>query len=469
MTNKEFDLSEIHDECGVFGVFNCAYASEISYYALHSLQHRGQEACGIVSVDENGQLKIVKGHGLVAEVFNDKNLKSLKGRSGIGHVRYSHFGNGIENVQPFLFRHHTGDFAIAHNGNIVNSKEIRMYLEKHGSIFQSDSDSELLGHLIKKDTKSERIEVMKTAFNMLEGAFAYVIATKDKLYGVRDKYGIRPLSIGKLNGGYVLTSETCAFEVIGAKFVRDVEPGEIVIISESGIESTLFSEFRHNYMCAMEYIYFARPDSDIENCNVHAFRKESGKLLARNDDVEVDIVIGVPDSSISCAIGYAEERKVPYEIGLIKNKYVGRTFIQPSQELREKGVRMKLSAVHSIVEGKNVVMVDDSIVRGTTSKRIVNMLKEAGAKSVHVRIGSPEFKNPCFYGVDTTSYEELISARLDAEGVKNEIGADSLKYLDVEELYKAGKRAELCTACFTGKYPTDIYSSFEEANKDGKF
>ncbi|MEG1804944.1 MAG: amidophosphoribosyltransferase [Clostridia bacterium] len=468
MINKQIDLSEIHEECGVFGVFNCDHASEISYYALHSLQHRGQEACGIVSQDK-GQLKIIKGMGLVAEVFNDKNLKTLKGRSAIGHVRYSNLGNGIENVQPFLFRHHTGDFAIAHNGNIVNSKEIRMFLEKRGSIFQSDSDSEILGHLIKKDTKSERIEVMKTAFNMLEGAFAYVIETKDKLYGVRDKYGIRPLAIGKLNGGYVLSSETCAFEVIGAKYIRDVEPGEIVIISDKGLESTLYSEFKHHYMCAMEYIYFARPDSDIENCNVHAFRKESGKLLARNDDVDADICIGVPDSSISCAIGYAEEKKIPYEIGLIKNKYVGRTFIAPSQELREKGVRMKLSAVHSIVEGKNVVMVDDSIVRGTTSKRIVNMLKEAGAKSVHVRIGSPEFKNPCFYGVDTTSYEELISARLDVEGVRKEIGADSLKYLSVEDLYKAGKRAELCVACFDGHYPTDIYSSFEEANKDGKF
>ncbi|MEG2117267.1 MAG: amidophosphoribosyltransferase, partial [Clostridia bacterium] len=254
-----------------------------------------------------------------------------------------------------------------------------------------------------------------------------------------------------------------------AKYIRDVEPGEIVIISDKGLESTLYSEFKHHYMCAMEYIYFARPDSDIENCNVHAFRKESGKLLARCDDVDADICIGVPDSSISCAIGYAEEKKIPYEIGLIKNKYVGRTFIAPSQELREKGVRMKLSAVHSIVEGKNVVMVDDSIVRGTTSKRIVNMLKEAGAKSVHVRIGSPEFKNPCFYGVDTTSYEELISARLDVEGVRKEIGADSLKYLSVEDLYKAGKRAELCVACFDGHYPTDIYSSFEEANKDGKF
>ena len=304
---------------------------------------------------------------------------------------------------------------------------------------------------------------------MLEGAYAFAIQTKNKLYGVRDKYGIRPLSIGKLNDGYVLSSETCAFEVIGAKFIRDVEPGEIVVISENGIESHTFSEFKHHYMCAMEYIYFARPDSDIDNVNVHAFRKASGKLLAKNDDVDIDIVIGVPDSSISCAIGYAEEKGVPYEIGLIKNKYVGRTFIQPSQELREKGVRMKLSAVHSIVDGKNIVMVDDSIVRGTTSKRIVTMLKEAGAKSVHVRIGSPEFKNPCFYGVDTSTYEELISARMDVAGVCKEIGADSLKYLSAEDLYTAGKRSELCTACFTANYPTDIYGALEDANKDRKF
>ncbi len=463
-----FDMAEIHEECGVFGVYNVDNASEIAYYALHSLQHRGQEACGIVCV-EDGESTLVKGHGLVTEVFNEKTLKSLKGNMAIGHVRYSNLGNGIENVQPFLFRHHSGDFSICHNGNIVNSKQLRNYLEKRGSIFQSDSDAEILGHLIKKDLKSQRIEVMKTAFNMLEGAYAFAIQTKDKLYGVRDKYGIRPLSIGKLNGGYVISSETCAFEVIGAKFVRDVEPGEIVVISKDGIESHNFSEFKHHYLCAMEYIYFARPDSDIENCNVHTFRKESGKLLAINDDVDIDIVIGVPDSSISCAIGYAEAKGVPYEIGLIKNKYVGRTFIQPSQELREKGVRMKLSAVHSIVDGKNIVMVDDSIVRGTTSKRIVNMLKEAGAKSVHVRIGSPEFKNPCFYGVDTSTYEELISARMDVAGVCKEIGADSLKYLSADDLYKAGNRSELCTACFTAKYPTDIYGALEDANKDRKF
>ncbi len=469
MNKENFDLAEIHEECGVFGVFNCEHASEISYYALHSLQHRGQEACGIVAVN-NEQLKIIKGNGLVSEVFNDKNLARLKGNMAIGHVRYSNLGNGMENIQPFLFHHHTGDFAIAHNGNIVNSKEIRMYLEKRGSIFQSDSDSEVLGHLIKKDLKGKRIDVMKTALNMLEGGFAFVIQTKDKLYGVRDKYGLRPLAIGSLNGGYVLSSETCAFEVIGAKYIRDVEPGEIVVISDKGVESVLYSEFKHHYMCAMEYIYFARPDSNIEGVNVHAFRKESGKLLAKADgDFKPDIVIGVPDSSLSCAVGYAEQIGAPYEIGLIKNRYVGRTFIQPSQELREKGVRMKLSAVSSIVEGKVIVMVDDSIVRGTTSKRIVDMLKDAGAKEVHVRIGSPEFKNPCFYGVDTTTYDELISARMDVEGVRNEIHADSLKYLSLEDLYKAGSRTELCTACFSGKYPTDIYSSLEEANKDGKF
>ena len=286
---------------------------------------------------------------------------------------------------------------------------------------------------------------------------------------MRDKYGMRPLVIGKLNDGYVLSSETCAFEVIGAKFVRDVEPGEIVSISKNGIESVKYSEFNRNYMCSMEYIYFSRPDSQIEGCNVHTFRKESGKILAREDDVKIDIVVGVPDSSISCAIGYAEERNIPYEMGLIKNKYVGRTFIQPSQELREKGVKMKLSAVDSIVKGKNVVLVDDSIVRGTTLKRIVQMIKEAGANEVHVRIGSPPFKHPCFYGVDTTTYEELICARMDVEGVRKEINADTLKYLSVEGLYKAGNRKELCTACFSGVYPTDIYNSYEEANKDGKF
>ncbi|MCI7729627.1 MAG: amidophosphoribosyltransferase [Bacteroidales bacterium] len=461
---------EIHEECGVFGVFGVKNASSLAYYGLHALQHRGQEGCGIVCVDENKNFKRVKGEGLVTEIFNEKNLETLKGDSAIAHVRYpTHGGGGIENVQPFMFRHHTGDFALAHNGNLVNSKELARYLEHKGSLFQSTSDSELLAHLIKKDNNSKhRINNIVDALNMIEGAFAFLILSDKRLYCARDKYGLRPLSIGKLNGGYVVSSETCALDVVGAEFVRDVEPGEIVIIDADGLRSVHYSQFKHHYMCAMEYVYFARPDSDIEGLNVHAFRKESGRILYRERPTEADIVIGVPDSSLSAAIGYSEESGIPYEMGLIKNKYVGRTFIQPSQELREKGVRMKLSAVRSIVKGKRVIMVDDSIVRGTTSRRIVQLLREAGALQVHVRIASPPYAHPCFYGVDTATYDELISSRLNVEQLCKELSADSLQFLSVEGLYKAGKRNELCTACFSGKYPTMLYSSFEEANKQCK-
>lgn len=461
---------ELHEECGVFGVYGVSNAAEVSYFGLHSLQHRGQEGCGIVTSDR-GNLKRIKGIGLVSEIFNDTNLKMLTGDMAIGHVRYSTAGGGgIENVQPFQFNHHTGNFALAHNGNLVNSNELKRYLEERGSIFQSTSDTEVLAHLIKKDTdRSKWVYSIMEALQMIEGAFAFLIMTGDRLYACRDKYGLRPLSIGKLNGGYVVSSETCAFEVINARFVRDVEPGEVVMIDKDGLHSYDYSRFKKYHMCAMEYIYFSRPDSDIERRNVHAFRKESGKILYREAPVDADIVIGVPDSSLSAAIGYSEESGIPYEMGLIKNKYVGRTFIQPSQSMREKGVRMKLSAVSSIVKDKRIILIDDSLVRGTTCKRIVALLKEVGAKEVHVRIASPQITNPCFYGVDTSTYEELISAHKNVEEVKKIIGADSLYFLSKEALFEAAKREDLCLACFTGNYPTALYQSIKDANKDGKF
>ena len=463
-------FDELHEECGVFGVYGVEDAANLTYYGLHALQHRGQEGCGIVA--KSGiDFKSHKGEGLVTEIFNEKNLTTLQGNCAIGHVRYSTGGgSGIKNVQPFVFRHHTGTFALAHNGNLVNSHELSRYLEERGSLFQSSSDSEILAHLIKKDNDKEaQIYNIIDALNMIEGAFAFLILTEDKLFVCRDKYGLRPISIGKLNGGYVVSSETCAFDTIGATFERDVEPGEIVVFSKEGIKSFDYSKFRHNYLCSMEYIYFSRPDSDLENCNVHTFRKESGKLLFAEAPAEADIVIGVPDSSLSAAVGYAEASGIPYELGLIKNKYVGRTFIQPSQEMREKGVRMKLSAVRSIVKGKRVVLVDDSIVRGTTSKRIVLLLREAGATEVHVRIASPPMTHPCFYGVDTSTFEELIGAHKNIEQVCKSIGADSLAFLSENALYKAGNRKELCISCFNGQYPTALYQSINEANKDGKF
>ena len=463
---------ELHEECGVFGIYGVPDAASLTYYGLHALQHRGQEGAGIVSVDENGAFRRIKGEGLVTEVFNEEKLATLKGSMAIGHVRYTTAGGGgVENVQPFLFRHNTGDFALAHNGNIVNSELLRRHLENKGSLFQSTSDSEILAHLIKKETRYHdrpRIFSIIDALNMLEGAFAFLIMTANRIYACRDKYGLRPLAIGRLGDGWVVSSETCAFDVLGAEFVRDVEPGEIVTIDRQGIRSRDYSMYKRCEMCSMEYIYFARPDSDIDGCNVHAYRKESGRLLFKESPAEADIVVGVPDSSLSAAMGYAEASGLPYEMGLIKNKYIGRTFIQPSQELREKGVRMKLSAVRSIVKGKRVVLVDDSIVRGTTSRRIVTMLKEAGATEVHVRIASPQMTHPCFYGVDTSTRDELISARKDLEGVREEICADSLAFLTPGALLKAGNRKELCMACFTGEYPTALYQSVDEANKDVK-
>lgn len=471
MNHQGFD--GLHEECGVFGVWGVPNAVEVTYYGLHSLQHRGQEGCGIVTVNEEEQLRRVKGLGLVTEVFNNDNLSTLKGDMAIGHVRYSTAGGGgIENVQPFMFRHNSGDFALAHNGNLVNSDQLRRYLEDRGSLFQSTSDSEILAHLIKKnpnERKMPRIYPIMEALNMIEGAFAFVVMTQRRIYACRDKYGLRPLSLGKLGDGYVVSSETCAFSTIGAEFIRDIEPGEIVTIDHHGIRSRRYSEYQRHAMCAMEYIYFARPDSDIESMNVHTFRKESGKLLFKESPADADIVVGVPDSSLSAAMGYAEASGLPYEMGLIKNKYIGRTFIQPSQEMRDKGVKMKLSPVMSIVSGKRVVLIDDSIVRGTTSLRIVRMLREAGAAEVHVRIASPMIKFPCFYGVDISTYDELLCARRTLEEARQKIEADSLAFLSESALYEAGKRSDLCLACFSGVYPTALYSSLEDANKDGKF
>lgn len=472
MVPEAMNDRELHEECGVFGIFGVPDAASLTYYGLHALQHRGQEGCGIVSVDSEGRFHREKGAGLVTEVFNGDKLSALSGSMAIGHVRYSTTGgNTVENIQPFLFRHNTGDFALAHNGNLVNSAQLRRYLENKGSLFQSTSDSEILAHLIKKETQYHdrpRIFAIIDALNMIEGAFAFLIMTANRIYACRDKYGLRPLSIGRLRDGYVVSSETCAFDVLGAEYVRDVEPGEIVTIDAHGLRSRDYSQYKRRQMCAMEYVYFSRPDSDIEGCNVHAFRKESGRILWQEAPAEADIVVGVPDSSLSAAMGYAEASGLPYEMGLIKNKYIGRTFIQPSQELRERGVRMKLSAVRTIVRGKRVVLVDDSIVRGTTSRRIVAMLKEAGATAVHVRIASPPMTNPCFYGVDTSTYDELISARKSVEEVCREIGSDSLAFLSKEALLQAGGRSELCLACYTGIYPTALYQSVTQANKDEK-
>ena len=453
---------KLNEECGVLGIFNHPEATQLTYFGLRALQHRGQEGAGIVVSDSENHT-IHKAEGLVNNVFNKENLDKLKGIHSIGHVRYSTKGGKcLENVQPFLFKHHTGDFSLCHNGNITNADIIKKELEVQGSLFQSTSDTEIMAHLFKKNYKeADRFEIIKNSLNKLEGAFTFLLLTKKMLYAIRDRFGLRPLSLGRLdNGGYVVSSETCAFDIMNATFIREIEPGEIVCISMDGIQSTFYNKDTVNKVCSMEYIYFSRPDSDINNINVHNFRKYTGKMLAKNHPADVDLVIGVPDSSISAAIGFAEESKIPYEMGLIKNKYIGRTFIEPTQVLRENAIKIKLSAVTSIVKGKKVVVIDDSLVRGNTSKNIVLLLKKAGAIEVHFRVASPPFSNPCYYGVDTSTYQELIASKLTIEETRKFIGADSLSYLNEDELMFSlqhfKQHLDVCRACFTGKYPSKI-------------
>ena len=455
MENEYFLTGKIHEECGVFGVYHVSSAASLSYFGLHALQHRGQEAAGIATSDGK-QITCIKGKGLITEVFNNETINKMDGIHAIGHVRYStDGGNEIENVQPIMVRAHTGHFGAVHNGQIAS--ELKEDLENQGSIFQGSSDSEIMLHLIQREAGTF-VEKIMGACRKMEGAFAFIIMTKDCMYAVRDKNGLRPLSLAFLEDGYCISSETCAFDIVGAKFIRDIEPGEVVRIASDGVKSFHYTQEVQHKMCAMEYIYFARPDSSIEGINVHTSRRHAGMLLAQSDDVEADIVIGVPDSSLSAAIGYSEASGLPYEIGLIKNRYVGRTFIQPTQQQRERGVRMKLSAISSIVSGKRVVMVDDSIVRGTTSRRIVQLLKDAGATEVHVRIASAPFSSPCFYGVDTSTYEELISARMGVDELCTYINADTLKFMTIEQMREAIPTRDLCVSCFSGQYPTALFS-----------
>ncbi len=459
------EIKGLNEECGVVGIWGHPDAAQIAYYGLHSLQHRGQEGAGIVTSD-GSQLSITKGEGLVTEIFTAEKMRELtgSGKAAIGHVRYATAGGGgYQNVQPLLFKSHTGDLALAHNGNLVNANQLKSQLESQGSIFQTTSDTEVLAHLIKRSSFTNVKDAVKNGLSLIKGAYAFVILTPNEMILAMDPHGLRPLSLGKVGDAYVAASETVALDIVGAEFVRDIEPGELVVINDEGITSEFFSKSNQRAMCMMEYVYFSRPDSNIDGINVHAARKRMGKQLRKETQIEADIVTGVPDSSISAAIGYAEEAGIPYEMGLIKNRYVGRTFIQPTQALREQGVKMKLSPVRGVVEGKRVIMVDDSIVRGTTSRRIVRMLKDAGAKEVHVVISSPPIKNPCFYGIDTSRKEELIANSKSVEEIRELIEADSLTFLSAEGMVKAvarpfeGETGGCCLACFTGNYPTEIY------------
>lgn len=461
----------LNEECGVFGIWGHPEASNVTYFGLHSLQHRGQEGGGIVSNDK----EVLRGHrdlGLISEVFRDKKkLENLLGSSAIGHVRYATSGsNNIQNIQPFLFHFYDMSVGICHNGNLINAKTLRRELEQDGAIFHSSSDTEVLIHLIRRSKEKGFKAQLKDALCKIKGGFTYLVLTKDTMYGAVDPNSLRPLAIGKMkNGAYVAASETCAIDVVGAEFVCNVGAGELVIIDDKGIRIEKYTEDTKVAIAAMEYVYFARPDSNIAGVNVHTARKRTGRRLAIEQPApDADMVIGVPNSSLSAASGYAEESGLPYEMGLIKNQYVARTFIQPTQELREQGVRMKLSAVKGVVSGKSIVLVDDSIVRGTTSKRIVQLLKEAGAREVHVRISSPPLIFPSFYGIDISTTEELIAANKTQDEICEIIGADSLGYLSEEGLIESigldydAPYTGLCMDCFNGDYSAGLYDYEED-------
>ena len=461
----------LNEECGVFGIWGHPEASNVTYFGLHSLQHRGQEGGGIVSNDK----QVLRGHrdlGLISEVFRDKKkLENLVGSSAIGHVRYATSGsNNIQNIQPFLFHFYDMSVGICHNGNLINAKTLRRELEQDGAIFHSSSDTEVLIHLIRRSKEQGFKAQLKDSLRQIKGGFTYLVMTKDTMYGAVDPNSLRPLAIGKMkNGAYVAASETCAIDVVGAEFVCNVGAGELVIIDDKGIRIEKYTENTKVAIAAMEYVYFARPDSNIAGVNVHTARKTTGRRLAIEQPApNADMVIGVPNSSLSAASGYAEESGLPYEMGLIKNQYVARTFIQPTQELREQGVRMKLSAVKGVVSGKSIVLVDDSIVRGTTSKRIVQLLKEAGAREVHVRISAPPLIFPSFYGIDISTTEELIAANKTQDEICEIIGADSLGYLSEEGLIESigldydAPYNGLCMDCFNGDYSAGLYDYEED-------
>lgn len=460
----------LNEECGIFGVWNVPDAAQLTFYGLHALQHRGQEGAGIVS-NNNGQLWQERGLGLLSKVFADpQKLANLTGKAAIGHVRYATAGsNGVENIQPFMVNFNDMQVALGHNGNITNAKTLRKQLEDEGAIFQSSSDTEILLHLIRRSKKATFEEQLKEALNQVRGGFAFLLMTPDGIYGALDPHGFRPFVIGKLaDDSYVFASETAALNAINAEFVRDVEPGELVKIDDHGMKIDHYTNNTELAIDSMEYVYFARPDSTICGVNVHQARERMGKNLAKEKPVAADIVVGVPNSSLSATLGYSQQSGIPNEMGLIKNQYIARTFIEPTQERREKAVRMKLSAVSSVLQDQRVVLVDDSIVRGTTSKYIIQMLREAGAKEVHVRIASPAFKYPSFYGVDMQTSKELIAANYTKDEIKAKIGADSLEYLSTDGLIAAidlkhrGAGTGLTTAYFDGNYPSPVYDYEKE-------
>lgn len=458
-------FNNLHEECGVFGIFEnkTTYVAQSVYHGLYALQHRGQESCGI-AVNDDGVFRHHRGDGLVHEVFTNEKMEHLGvGNMAIGHVRYSTTGGkNVNNIQPLVIRHIKGNLAVAHNGNLVNAPDLRKQFELKGGIFHGTSDTESIAYSIVAErlTSKSTEEAIEKVMHSLKGAYSCVVMTATKLIAFRDPDGFRPLCLGKTaDGAWIVSSESCAIDSIGAEFVRDIAPGEIVVISTEGVESIKTHCGSRGNICVFEYIYFARPDSVIEGSSVQHARIRAGRFLAQEHSVDADIVIGVPDSGLDAALGYAQESKIPYGIGFVKNRYIGRSFIQPNQNQREDAVRIKLNVIKENIKGKRVIMIDDSIVRGTTCARIVALLREAGAKEVHMRVSAPPFKYPCFFGTDVDSQENLIACKFDTvDEIAKEIGVDSLGYLSVSATKKLAENSDcgFCDGCFTGCYPVEV-------------
>ncbi|MDD5153857.1 MAG: amidophosphoribosyltransferase [Desulfovibrionales bacterium] len=452
------------EECGVFGIYNHPEAAKLTYFGLYALQHRGQESAGIVTSD-GSKVREHKAMGLVPDVFNEAILSNLPGHMAVGHVRYSTTGSSLlKNAQPFTVCHKGKTLALAHNGNLINARSIRSKLENEGSIFQSTMDSEVVLHLIAKSAHKGLEKAVIDAFSLLKGAYSIVLLTEDKLIAIRDPRGFRPLCLGKLNDSYVLASETCALDLIEAQYIRDVEPGEIIIIDQNGLRSIKpFPEVRPSF-CIFELIYFARPDSNIFGTNVYMTRKRMGELLAREAQVQGDFVMPFPDSGNYAAVGAAQASGIPFEIGVIRNHYVGRTFIQPSQTMRDFGVKVKLNPVRCLLKNKRVIIVEDSIIRGTTSRTRVHTIRGAGAREVHMLVSCPPHRFPCYYGIDFSNLGELIASRFSVEEIRRYLGLDSLHYLSLEGLLKSvnGEQNRFCLACFDGNYPLPLEEEFSK-------
>jgi amidophosphoribosyltransferase len=457
-----------HDHCGVFGIFNHAEASKMAYLGLYALQHRGQESAGIAST-EGLQIHVHKSMGHVQEIFTPDVISRLPGAAAIGHTRYSTAGDTtLTNAQPVVIDCNKGKLALAHNGNLTNAIELRKKLEHRGSIFQTTSDTEVIVHLIARSNARNLSGAIADALSQVEGAYSLLLLTPDEIYAIRDPRGFRPLCLGRQDGAWVATSETCALDLIDAEYVRDVEPGEMVRISRGGLESIRFAPEKPHQYCIFEHVYFARPDSLVFGRPVNESREKMGRALAKEHPVDADIVVPVPDSGVPAAIGYAAESGIPFRMGLIRNHYVGRTFIEPEQAIRDFGVKLKLNPVRRMLEGKRVILVDDSIVRGTTSRKIVRLVREAGATEVHVRISCPPTISPCYYGVDTPRREELIAANNSVEEIRRYLAADSLGYVSLPALREAvgDTDRKFCTSCYTGSYPTELVQLEVEAHRE---